>query len=144
MGISSSWVHSSRRSLTFKFIMKTAIVFLCALAMAHSYTYYNDYYRTYRPVVYGGNFNPVYQPIVQRTVSQQCFPQRIAACQNFYGSYGVPVSAFDCEGQCGLCDLCAAATEDVPECSTLCAKGKDACMDTCEAGKAACTACGIF
>ena len=76
--------------------------------------------------------------------SQQCFPQRIAACQNFYGSYGVPVSAFDCEGQCGLCDLCAAATEDVPECSTLCARGKDACMDTCEAGKATCTACGIF
>ena len=74
----------------------------------------------------------------------QCFPQRIEACQNFFGQRGAPVSAFNCEGQCGLCDLCAVATKEVPECGTICVKGKDACMNTCEAGKAACINCGIF
>ena len=73
----------------------------------------------------------------------QCFPQRLAACKNFYGKFGVPVSAFNCEGQCGLCDLCVVATEEVPECSTLCAKGKNACMETCQKGKAQCIACGV-
>lgn len=51
---------------------------------------------------------------------------------------------YSCEGECGLCELCGAATKDVPECSTYCVAGKQACIDTCNAGKAKCIACGIL
>ena len=73
-----------------------------------------------------------------------CFPQRIDACKNHFGQFGVPVSAYSCEGECGLCELCGAATKDVPECSTYCVAGKQGCIDTCNAGKAKCLACGIL
>ena len=72
-----------------------------------------------------------------------CFPQRLEACKNFLGASGVPVAAFNCEGQCGLCDLCPAATTDVPECGTHCVAGKAACIDSCEKGKAICIGCGV-
>ena len=36
-----------------------------------------------------------------------CFPDRCETCENHLGeNYGI----FDCEGQCGLCALCNAAT----------------------------------
>ena len=74
----------------------------------------------------------------------QCFPQCIDACQNHFGQNGVPVSSYSCEGECGLCDLCGAATKEVPECVTYCSAGKSACMETCEKGKAVCISCGVL
>ena len=73
-----------------------------------------------------------------------CFPQRIDACKNhFINQYGT-VAAYSCEGECGLCDLCGAATKEVPECTTYCVAGKQGCIDTCNKGKAACIACGVL
>ena len=72
-----------------------------------------------------------------------CFPQRIEACNNHFRQYGVPVAAYNCEGECELCKLCIAVTEGVPapECATYCAKGIPHCVATCNAGKAKCLAC---
>ena len=73
--------------------------------------------------------------------SATCFPQRIEACTAHFPQ---GVSGYNCAGQCGLCDLCPSAHQDVPECSSYCAMGKEACIATCEAGKAKCLACGIL
>merc|ERR1712012_1107785 len=119
MGIISS--SDSRRLSKPSITMQTAFVFLCAVAMSQAYVYYG--------LPYAANGG--------------CFPQRLEACKNFLGASGVPVAAFNCEGQCGLCDLCPAATTDVPECGTHCVAGKAKCIESCEKGKAICIGCGV-
>merc|ERR1712044_51517 len=110
--------------------MQTAIVFLCAVAMSQAYVYYG----------YPSYYNIAAAPLAGNTV---CSPQQVTACKNFLGATAVPVSAFNCEGQCGLCDLCEVAQEEVPECRTHCIIGKTNCVATCEKGKAICIGCGV-
>jgi len=68
----------------------------------------------------------------------QCFKDRCDVCANMFGGNH---EAFDCEGQCGLCALCNAATEAVVPGCRHCQDGIDACVKTCNDGKALCGAC---
>ena len=67
-----------------------------------------------------------------------CFADRCLACQNHFGSQ---LANYDCEGQCGLCALCNAATLSIVPGCAYCKDGIDACVDTCNRGKKLCTAC---
>merc|ERR1712026_162157 len=59
--------------------------------------------------------------------NENCFAQRCEACENFFQGQE---NTFDCEGQCGLCSLCNAATYAiVPNCAR-CKDGIKACIDT--------------
>ena len=67
-----------------------------------------------------------------------CFPDRCETCKNHLGSN---YATFDCEGQCGLCALCNAATEAVVPGCRHCQDGIDKCIETCNLGKKYCGAC---
>ena len=67
-----------------------------------------------------------------------CFPER---CQTCEAHLGENLKGFDCEGQCGLCALCNAATVPVVEGCRYCKDGIDACIATCNNGKQLCGAC---
>ena len=75
-------------------------------------------------------------------VTAQCFPEKLQTCQAHFSLY----PNINCEGICGLCDLCGAAkgTDSVspPGCE-YCAKGAEACTATCNAGRTLCAQCGI-
>ena len=67
-----------------------------------------------------------------------CFADRCETCKNhFKGNHAV----FDCEGQCGLCALCNAATIPVVEGCRYCQDGIDKCIETCNKGKKICNYC---
>ena len=68
----------------------------------------------------------------------QCFPDRCLACQNHFGAN---LKTFDCEGQCGLCALCNAATLSVVPGCAHCKDGIDTCIDVCKKGQKICSAC---
>ena len=67
-----------------------------------------------------------------------CFADRCLACQNHFGA---ELATYDCEGQCGLCSLCNAATLAVVPGCRYCEDGIDACVATCKKGKGLCSAC---
>merc|ERR1712008_366425 len=55
--------------------------------------------------------------------SWECSAAQQEACVSQFG--GQSVSTFDCNGLCGLCDLCnTRQAAGVPECATRCASGK--------------------
>ena len=70
----------------------------------------------------------------------ECFPELITTCQRHLSLY----PSANCEGLCGLCDLCGAAKvqNPAPGCE-YCKPGKEACTKTCNDGKAICAKCGI-
>merc|ERR1712025_1449614 len=70
--------------------------------------------------------------------ASQCFPDRCLACQNHFGDQ---LATFDCEGQCGLCALCNAATLSIVPGCAHCKDGIDACIDVCKKGQKICSAC---
>ena len=65
-----------------------------------------------------------------------------------------PIGSYDCVRKCGICSLCATATNanSVPECDRFCGSagisGEQACENNCIKGKRICLACagycGIF
>ena len=73
----------------------------------------------------------------------QCFEERITACRTQFGEG--TISTYNCDGICGLCDLCnTPQTTNVEECSTYCSSGVAKCKEVCENGKAICLACGVY
>ena len=75
-------------------------------------------------------------------VTAKCFPEKIQTCQAHFSLY----PSVNCEGICGLCDLCGASkgTDSVspPGCE-YCANGADACAAMCNKGRQLCAECGI-
>merc|ERR1711860_147743 len=67
-----------------------------------------------------------------------CFPERCEVCQAHFGE---DWKIFDCEGQCGLCALCNAATKPIVEVCRYCKDGINDCIHTCNKGKQLCGAC---
>eukprot|EP00093_Oithona_nana_P001269 01269.XXX_2655_2108_1 [CDS] Oithona nana genome sequencing. len=99
--------------------MKTIVVFACLLVTVMAY--YDNTVST--------GFN---------NFGTTCFPDRCLACKNHFGN---SASTFDCEGQCGLCALCPAATTSNVFGCKYCAAGIEACIDTCKKGKQICASC---
>ena len=98
-----------------KCLKKAIVLFACIVVATASYSYTN-------PGENGVN----------------CFPDRCEVCKNFLGAN---YDTFDCEGQCGLCALCNAATEAVVPGCRYCQDGIDACIANCKMGKKYCGAC---
>ena len=72
--------------------------------------------------------------------ANQCFPQRCQACSDSFA--GEPVATYNCAGKCGLCDLCEGrAPGQIADCERWCTVGQEACVENCEAGRAACVGC---
>ena len=72
--------------------------------------------------------------------SPVCTPEQCLKCQDFGTN---AISSYNCEGECGLCDLCVAKTKPVPECDTFCSAGKSGCTAECEQGKKICLSCSV-
>merc|ERR1711893_558468 len=66
-----------------------------------------------------------------------CFEGRKQACKVQFGVG--EIASYNCEGWCGLCDLCGTPqAANVPECFTFCALGVAKCTEVCEIGKQKC------
>ena len=77
------------------------------------------------------------------SIAPQCSAAQQQACFSQFG--GESALTFDCNGLCGLCDLCnTQQAAGVPECASRCASGKAKCNQLCENGKSICLACGVY
>ena len=106
-------------------LQAVALLFVACVASTQAF-YYSPY------------FNHYSAPTVVRGVNQ-CFPQRCQACRESFSDE--PISTYDCEGKCGLCDLCLNTPNAVPDCQRWCTVGQAACVDNCNKGKALCIGC---
>ena len=77
------------------------------------------------------------------SIAPQCSAAQQQACSSQFGRESA--LTFDCNGLCGLCDLCnTRQAAGVPECASRCASGKAKCNQLCENGKSICLACGVY
>ena len=77
------------------------------------------------------------------SIAPQCSAAQQQACSSQFGRESA--LTFDCNGLCGLCDLCnTQQAAGVPECASRCASGKAKCNQLCENGKSICLACGVY
>ena len=114
-------IFSFERSFLPNYKLQAVALLVVAMAAASQAFYYSPYF-------YSGGL--------------QCFPQRCQACRE---SFDTPLATYDCEGKCGLCDLCEGSPNNVADCARWCVVdgriNKPACVDNCNKGKQICTAC---
>ena len=93
------------------------------------------------PHIFFSLFRP--KPATYGIQTDPCFEGRKKACKVQFGVG--EIASYNCEGWCGLCDLCSTPqAANVPECGTFCAPGVAKCTEVCEIGKQKCLACGFF
>ena len=112
-------------------MMKIAVALLALAATASAIPKISIVAAAAGPVVIAGKV----------AAGNECFPERITACQRHLSSY----PSANCEGLCGLCALVEASNAQgvATPGSEYCKHGIEQCTATCNKGLEVCAKCGI-